>query len=86
VLPRATTSRREGLAQLAWIEERCNVCFLGPRGTGKTHLAIALGLKACKRGHRVAFATAKDGSPGLSKRRTATNSSMSYAGSSATTY
>ena len=30
------------LAQLAWIEEAANVCFLGPPGTGKTHLAIAL--------------------------------------------
>ena len=48
------------LAQLAWIEERGNVCFLGPPGTGKTHLAIALGLKACERGHRVAFATAQE--------------------------
>jgi DNA replication protein DnaC len=47
------------LAQLAWIEERGNVCFLGPPGTGKSHLAIALGLKACERGHRVAFATAQ---------------------------
>jgi DNA replication protein DnaC len=25
------------LAQLSWIEERANVCFLGPPGTGKTH-------------------------------------------------
>jgi DNA replication protein DnaC len=48
------------LAQLAWIEERANVCFLGPPGTGKTHLAIALGLKACERGYRVAFATAQE--------------------------
>jgi DNA replication protein DnaC len=48
------------LAQLAWIEERANVCFLGPPGTGKTHLAIALALKACERGHRVAFATAQE--------------------------
>ena len=30
------------LAQLAWIEEQANVCFLGPPGTGKTHCAIAL--------------------------------------------
>ena len=48
------------LAQLAWIEERANVCFLGPPGTGKTHLAIALAMKACERGYRVAFATAQE--------------------------
>ena len=47
------------LAQLAWIEERANVCFLGPPGTGKTHLAIALGMRACQTGTRVAFATAQ---------------------------
>jgi DNA replication protein DnaC/transposase len=47
------------LAQLAWIEERANVCFLGPPGTGKTHLAIALSIKACQQGFRVTFATAQ---------------------------
>jgi DNA replication protein DnaC len=48
------------LAQLAWIEEAGNVCFLGPPGTGKTHCAIALALKACERGHRAAFATTQE--------------------------
>jgi len=48
------------LAQLSWIEEHANCCFLGPPGTGKTHLAIALALKACERGYRVAFATAQE--------------------------
>jgi DNA replication protein DnaC len=48
------------LAQLAWIEEHGNVCFLGPPGTGKTHLAIALGRKACEQSFRVAFAPAQE--------------------------
>ena len=47
------------LAQLAWIDEAANVCFLGPPGTGKTHLAIALAIKACQAGHRTLFATAQ---------------------------
>src|SRR3712207_2685579 len=47
------------LAQLAWIAEAANVCFIGPPGTGKTHLSIALGIKACHAGHRVAFSTAQ---------------------------
>jgi len=32
--------------------------LLGNSGTGKTHLALALGLAACQRGHRVRFTTA----------------------------
>jgi DNA replication protein DnaC len=41
-----------------WIEQRTNTCFIGSPGTGKTHLAIALGLAACRQGKRVRFFTA----------------------------
>jgi DNA replication protein DnaC len=46
------------LAGLDFIAEKSNVVFLGPPGTGKTHLATAIGVRACQAGHRVAFATA----------------------------
>ena len=50
------------LGQLDFLAGRENVVLLGPPGTGKTHLAIALGIRACLAGHRVAFRTATDGS------------------------
>jgi DNA replication protein DnaC len=53
--------KREAVAHLGtldFVTARENVVFLGPPGTGKTHLAIALGIRACQAGHRVAFATA----------------------------
>jgi DNA replication protein DnaC len=46
------------LGTLDFVTARENVVFLGPPGTGKTHLAIGLGIRACQAGHRVAFATA----------------------------
>jgi DNA replication protein DnaC len=46
------------LGTLDFAEAKDNVIFLGPPGTGKTHLTIALGIRACQAGHRVAFATA----------------------------
>jgi DNA replication protein DnaC len=46
------------LGTLDFVTARDNVVFLGPPGTGKTHLAIGLGMRACQAGHRVLFATA----------------------------
>jgi DNA replication protein DnaC len=46
------------LARCEYLVRRENVLLLGNSGTGKTHLALALGLAACQRGHRVRFTTA----------------------------
>ena len=46
------------LARGDWLEQRTNTCLIGSPGTGKTHLAIALGLAACRQGKRVRFSTA----------------------------
>src|SRR5437868_10159476 len=46
------------LGTLDFVTARDNVIFLGPPGTGKTHLATGLAIRACQAGHRVAFATA----------------------------
>jgi len=55
--------KRETIAHLGtldFIAGKENVVFLGPPGTGKTHLATGLGIRACQAGHRVAFATAAE--------------------------
>ena len=46
------------LARCQWIDQRQNCIALGPSGTGKTHVALALGLAACQKGYSVAFMTA----------------------------
>src|SRR5918995_2119485 len=58
-----TSLRRETvlhLGQLDFLHGRENVVLLGPPGTGKTHLSIAIGIRACLAGHRVAFKTATE--------------------------
>jgi DNA replication protein DnaC len=46
------------LARGEYIQRRENVALIGAIGTGKTHIAIALGLAACEQGLRVRFYTA----------------------------
>jgi DNA replication protein DnaC len=46
------------LARGEWLDQRYNCCLIGNAGTGKTHVATALGLAACRQGKRVRFFTA----------------------------
>jgi DNA replication protein DnaC len=56
--PSVDRKKLQELATGRFIEYGENVVFLGPPGTGKTHLAIALGLKAVQQGHRTLFTSA----------------------------
>jgi|SRR5690606_20230858 DNA replication protein DnaC len=46
------------LSQCKFIEEKTNLLFLGSPGAGKTHISIAIGIQACKKGKTVSFFTA----------------------------
>ena len=46
------------LARSEYIERQENIIALGPSGTGKTHIALGLGLAACQQGKKVRFITA----------------------------
>jgi len=56
-LPPDARKRLKVLKSLDFIEDGQNVILAGSPGTGKTHLAIALGIKACMAGYKVLFAT-----------------------------
>lgn len=47
------------LTRCQWIDDHTNLCCIGNSGTGKTHLAVALGQAACRAGKRVKFYTAQ---------------------------
>jgi DNA replication protein DnaC len=48
------------LASLEWIPARENLCLVGPAGTGKSHLLVALGVAAVQAGHKVRYFTAAE--------------------------
>ncbi len=52
--------RIESLARCEWVLTARNVVLLGPVGTGKTHLAIALTIAAIGRGHGALLFWASD--------------------------
>jgi DNA replication protein DnaC len=48
------------LSSLEWVGAQENLCLVGPAGTGKSHMLIALGVAAVQAGHRVRYFTAAD--------------------------
>jgi DNA replication protein DnaC len=56
-IPQATF---DYLASLEWVRATENVCLIGPAGTGKSHMLVALGVAAVQAGHRVRYLSAAD--------------------------
>ena len=56
-LPDEGRSYLVALKNLTFLEEHQNVLMIGNSGTGKTHLAIATGIRACEQNFRVVFKT-----------------------------
>src|SRR6516162_6033572 len=48
------------LASLEWIRAAENTCLIGPAGTGKSHVLVALGVAAVEAGHKVRYLTAAE--------------------------
>lgn len=52
-----TKEQLDMLSKLEWLEALFNLILIGPPGTGKTHIALAIGNKAARAGYNVAFHT-----------------------------
>jgi len=48
------------LSSLEWVRAAENLCLIGPAGTGKSHLLVAVGVAAVETGHRVRYFTAAE--------------------------
>ncbi|MET9548128.1 IS21-like element helper ATPase IstB [Streptomyces sp. NPDC006627] len=59
------------LGKADFVTRKANVVLLGGPGTGKTHLAVALGVRACQAGHQVLFATAAEWGTRLAEAKAA---------------
>jgi DNA replication protein DnaC len=55
--PKVPQTTIAALAEGSWIQDRESVILIGDSGTGKTHLGIALAVRACQQGRRVRFTT-----------------------------
>jgi len=58
--PGVSASRVRELGALAFVDQAANVLFVGGPGVGKTHLAIAIGLRACAARESIAFFAATE--------------------------
>lgn len=58
--PELDPRKIKDLATLAFVEAKANAALLGPPGVGKTHIAVALSVAACRAGFSVYFTTLDD--------------------------
>lgn len=58
--PELDPRKVKDLATLSFVEDKANVALLGPPGVGKTHLAVALAVAACRAGYSIYFTSLDD--------------------------
>nr|WP_313311838.1 IS21-like element helper ATPase IstB [Dietzia maris] len=58
--PGVDARRLKDLAAMEFVERKANVALLGPPGGGKTHIAVALAVTACRAGHSIYYTTLDD--------------------------